>query len=312
MVALGALVGVWLLRREARRAGLPDAVVDVGIAGVIGGLLGAELLWTAEHAGEAPLFQLLTSRGGMSWFGGFAGGIAAGLVFMWRARLRPMAVLAAAAPGLAVGHAIGRLGCFLVGDDYGHPSTLPWAVAFPRGLPPTDVPVHPTQLYEAIPLVGLAVLLTRLRAAGTPDRRVFGIYLLLAGLLRFAIEFLRVDERVLLGLSVAHLASLGAMLAGAALLARRGSDASRGRIPARCRGSRGVDRVSRRGCAIPANCERATGGSILAFSRAERSGVPTPDPPARPPSGYCPDRPGLVPGRLRGNGAPRTCVRRVP
>ena len=58
MVALGALVGVWLLRREARRAGLPDAVVDVGIAGVIGGLLGAKLLWTAEHAGEAPLFQL--------------------------------------------------------------------------------------------------------------------------------------------------------------------------------------------------------------------------------------------------------------
>jgi len=84
------------------------------------------------------------------------------------------------------------------------------------------VPVHPTQLYEAIPLVGLAVLLTRLRAAGASDQRVFGVYLLLAGLLRFAIEFLRVDERVLLGLSVAHLASLGAMLAGAALLARRG------------------------------------------------------------------------------------------
>jgi phosphatidylglycerol---prolipoprotein diacylglyceryl transferase len=222
MVALGALVGIWLLRREARRTGLPDAVVDVGIAGVIGGLLGAKLLWTAEHAGEEPLFQLLTSRGGMSWFGGFAGGIAAGLVFMRRARLRPLAVLAAAAPGLAVGHAIGRIGCLLVGDDYGRPSTLPWAVAFPNGLPPTDVPVHPTQLYEAIPLAGLAVLLTRLRTAGAADRRVFGLYLLLAGLLRFAIEFLRVDERVLLGLSVAHLASLGAMLAGAALLARRG------------------------------------------------------------------------------------------
>ena len=158
----------------------------------------------------------------MSWFGGFAGGIAAGLVFMRRARLRPMAVLAAAAPGLAVGHAIGRVGCFLVGDDYGRPSTLPWAVAFPSGLPPTDVPVHPTQLYEAIPLVALAVLLTRLRATGTPDRRVFGVYLLLAGLLRFAIEFLRVDERVLLGLSVAHLAALAAMATGAALLARRG------------------------------------------------------------------------------------------
>ena len=83
------------------------------------------------------------------------------------------------------------------------------------------MPVHPTQLYEAIPLVGLAVLLTRLRAAGMADRRVFGLYLLLAGLLRFAIEFVRVDERVLFGLSVAHLAALAAMLVGAALLARR-------------------------------------------------------------------------------------------
>jgi phosphatidylglycerol:prolipoprotein diacylglycerol transferase len=221
MVALGALVGVWLLRREAQRTGLPDAVVDVGIAGVIGGLLGAKLLWTAEHAGEGPLLSLLTSRGGMSWFGGLAGGLAAGLLFMRRARLRPLAVLAAAAPGLAAGHAIGRVGCFLVGDDYGRPSTLPWAVAFPRGLPPTDVPVHPTQLYEALPLVGLAVLLTRLRATGMADRRLFGVYLLLAGLLRFAIEFVRVDERVLLGLSVAHLAALGAMLAGTFLLARR-------------------------------------------------------------------------------------------
>jgi phosphatidylglycerol---prolipoprotein diacylglyceryl transferase len=222
MVALGALVGLWLLRREASRAGLPDAVVDVGIAGVIGGLVGAKLLWTAEHTGEEPLLRLLTSRGGMSWFGGLAGGLIAGLLFMWRARLRPIAVFAAAAPGLAAGHAIGRVGCFLVGDDYGRPSALPWAVAFPRGLPPTDVPVHPTQLYEAIPLVGFAVLLTRLRAAGVPDRRVFGVYLVLAGLLRFAIEFVRIDERVLFGLSVAHLAALGAMVAGAALLARRG------------------------------------------------------------------------------------------
>ena len=221
MVALGALTGVWLLRREARRTGLPDAVVDVGIAGVIGGLLGAKLLWTFEHLGEAPLLHLLTSRGGMSWFGGFAGGLAAGVVFMRRAGLRLLPVLAAATPGLAVGHAIGRIGCFLVGDDYGLPSTLPWAVAFPEGLPPTTVPVHPTQLYEAIPLFALAVVFTRLRAAGMPDRQLFGLYLASAGALRFAIEFLRVNERVLLGLSVAHLAALAAMVVGFVLLLPR-------------------------------------------------------------------------------------------
>jgi phosphatidylglycerol:prolipoprotein diacylglycerol transferase len=154
----------------------------------------------------------------MSWFGGFAGGVAAGLWMMRRSNLAWVPVLAAAAPGLAVGHAIGRIGCLLVGDDYGRPSTLPWAIAFPRGLPPTDLPVHPTQIYEAIPLFALAAALIRLRRRGVPDARVLGIYLLSAGLLRFAIEFLRVNERVMLGLSVAHLASLLVAAAGAALL----------------------------------------------------------------------------------------------
>jgi phosphatidylglycerol---prolipoprotein diacylglyceryl transferase len=221
MVALGAFVGLWLLRVEARRARLPEAVVDVGIAGVIGGLAGAKLLWTLEHAGEEPFLALLTSRGGMSWFGGFAGGLAAGLWMMRRARLSWIPVLAAAAPGLAAGHAIGRIGCLLVGDDYGRPSALPWAMAFPRGLPPTDVPVHPTQIYEAVPLFALAAVLIRLRQRGVPDWRVLGIYLASAGVLRFGIEFVRVNERVLLGLSVAHLASLLVAAAGAVLLLRR-------------------------------------------------------------------------------------------
>src|SRR5207342_424049 len=91
------------------------------------------------------------------------------LIVIWRQRVPIVATLAAASPGLALGHAIGRVGCFLVGDDYGRPSTLPWAVAFPKGLPPTDVPVHPTQLYEAIPLVIIAWLLVRWRRQGVSD-----------------------------------------------------------------------------------------------------------------------------------------------
>ena len=220
LVAVGAFVGLWLLRREARRSGLPDAVVDVGLAGVIGGLAGAKLLWALEHAGEEPFLSLLTARGGMSWFGGFAGGLGAGLWMMRRSRLRPLAVLAAATPALAVGHAIGRIGCFLVGDDYGKPTTLPWGVAFPEGLPPTVVPVHPAQLYEAVPLVALAALLIRLRRAKASDQMVLGLYLVIAGLLRFAIEFVRVNERVVGGLSVAHVASLAVTAAGVALLFR--------------------------------------------------------------------------------------------
>ena len=127
-------------------------------------------------------------------------------------------MLAAAAPALAVGQAIGRLGCFLVGDDYGRPTNLPWGVAFPRGLPPTTVPVHPTQIYEAVALIPLAWLLVRWRVSGRSDLFVLGAYLTLAGAIRFVIEFLRVDVRVVGGLSVAHLASLVAMAVGVGML----------------------------------------------------------------------------------------------
>jgi phosphatidylglycerol---prolipoprotein diacylglyceryl transferase len=221
LVALGALVGLWVFRREVRWTSLPDSSIDTAIVGLVGGLVGAKLLWVFEHRGEAPFTQLLLSRGGMSWFGGFAGGIVAGVWMMRHKRLPTLALLAAAAPALAVGHAIGRIGCFLVGDDYGRPSSLPWAVAFPQGLPPTVVPVHPTQLYEAAALVPLALLLMHWRRRGRSDSFVLGAYLVLAGALRFAIEFIRIDRRVLGVLSVAHLGALAAIAVGGTLLISR-------------------------------------------------------------------------------------------
>lgn len=185
-------------------------------------MAGAKLLWVFEHLGEEPAIDLLLSRGGMSWFGGFAGGVLAGLVVMQRKRLPKVAILAAATPALAVGHAIGRIGCFLVGDDYGRPTDLPWGIAFPDGLPPTTVPVHPTQIYEALALVPLAVLLLRWRRQERADAFVLGAYLLLAGALRFAIEFLRVNERVVGPFSVAHLASMVVIFLGLASILRWG------------------------------------------------------------------------------------------
>jgi phosphatidylglycerol---prolipoprotein diacylglyceryl transferase len=220
LVAIGALVGLWLFRRELRASKLPESAVDAAMAGIIGGLVGAKLLWTAEHLGEEPLFDLLLSRGGLSWFGGLAGGLGAGLVLIWWRRLPAMEVIAAATPALAVGHAIGRIGCLLVGDDYGRPSSLPWAVAFPQGLPPTIVPVHPTQLYEAALLVPLALLLLRWRRQGRPAPFVLGGYLTLAGTIRFFIEFLRINTRVVGPLSVAHLASIAAVIVGLLLMWR--------------------------------------------------------------------------------------------
>jgi len=218
MVALAALVGIWLFRRELRRASLPDSAVDAAVAGVIGGLLGAKLLWVAEHFHEEPFAQLLFSRGGLSWFGGLIGGIGAGLAVILMRRLPVVPVLSAATPALAIGHAIGRIGCFLVGDDYGRPSNLPWAVAFPKGLPPTDVPVHPTQLYEAALLLPIAWLLIRWRRRRADDAFVLGCYLMITSALRFLIEVIRINERVALGLTVAQWASIGLAIAGVCLL----------------------------------------------------------------------------------------------
>jgi phosphatidylglycerol:prolipoprotein diacylglycerol transferase len=225
LVAIGALVGLWIFRRELRFSGFPENASDAGLAGIFGGMLGAKLLWVSEHIDEGGFFELLFSRGGMSWFGGFAGGLLAGIILMWVRRLPVIPVLAAATPGLAIGHAIGRVGCLLVGDDYGYPTDLPWGIAFPEGLPPTDVPVHPTMMYEAILLVPLAWWLIRLRRQQTAPAAVLGVYLAAAGIIRFAVEFLRINERVLGPLSVAHIAALCALAAGAAILFTRGRTA---------------------------------------------------------------------------------------
>jgi phosphatidylglycerol:prolipoprotein diacylglycerol transferase len=218
MVAVAALVGLWLFRRELQRSGLPAAAADAGIVGVIAGLAGAKLLWTVEHAAEAPLTELLFARGGLSWYGGLIGGVGAGLAYIMVRAWPVVPILAAATPALAFGHLIGRIGCFLVGDDYGRPTDLAWGVAFPEGLPPTAVPVHPTQLYEALGLGLLGWLLIRWRREAVPDAIVLGRYLVGAGALRFLIEFIRVNERVAVGLSVAHLVSIAVVILGVGLV----------------------------------------------------------------------------------------------
>lgn len=227
MVALGALLGILLMRRELARGRLDvSAGTDAALAGVIGGLAGAKLLYVVEHWAE-PLSETLFSRGGMSWFGGLVGGVVAGLLVIYRKRLPLMAVLAAAAPAITLGQAVGRIGCFLVGDDYGRPTGLPWGVAFPQGLPPTVERVHPTQIYEAIPLFFFTWLLVRWRRQGVGNLTLFGRYLLLVGATRFLIEFVRVDVVVALGMTTAQWFSLAAVVAGLALMASGAREGSR-------------------------------------------------------------------------------------
>lgn len=224
LVAIGALAGLWLLRRELRRSRLPDEAANAATIGLIGGIAGAKLLYVAEHLGEEPLRALLFARAGMSWYGGFIGGVGSAFAVIVHRRWPIIPVLAAATPALALGHLLGRIGCFLVGDDYGRPTDLPWGIAFPEGLPPTSVPVHPTQLYEAAFLGVLTSALLRWRRRGVDDAVVLGRYLLLAGSARFVIEFLRVNVRVFANLSVAHLVSLALVTVGLLLLWRSPGD----------------------------------------------------------------------------------------
>lgn len=221
MVALGALAGLWVFRRELARAGLPDAALDAAVYGLVGGLIGAKLLYVFEHLHESTFFALLLDRGGMSWFGGFVAGLAAGYATITSKRWPLIPVLAAATPALAIGQAIGRIGCFLVGDDYGRPTSLPWGVRFPKGLPPTFDRVHPTQIYESIFLAFVAWLLIRWRRRGMSDRAVLARYFILAAGFRFLLEFVRVNVRVLGPFTVAHLFSFGVVVLGIFLLKSR-------------------------------------------------------------------------------------------
>jgi phosphatidylglycerol:prolipoprotein diacylglycerol transferase len=221
MVAVGALVGVGVLRRELRASQLPEYVADSAIWSLLGGLFGAKLFWVLESLGDDTFFNLLFSRGGLTWYGGLIGGVVVGVAVFARQNVPLVPALAAATPALAIGHLLGRIGCFLVGDDYGRPTDLPWGVAFPEGLPPTVVPVHPTQIYEAVCLGAIAWLLVRWRRGGVEDMVVISWYLLLAGSTRFAIEFVRINDRVWLSLTTAQLIAIALVAIGIGMISAR-------------------------------------------------------------------------------------------
>ena len=221
MVAIGFFVALQVFRRELRFSKLPESGADAAVWGLVGGLVGAKLFWVIEHLGESPWSDLLFSRGGLTWYGGLIGGVAVGVAAILRTGLPLVPTLAAATPALAVGHLLGRIGCFLVGDDYGRPTDLPWGIAFPEGLPPTVIPVHPTQLYEAAALGVVMWLLIRWRRGGSGDLVVLSRYLMLAGSVRFAIEFVRINERVWFNLTTAQLVALALISVGVGMMSAR-------------------------------------------------------------------------------------------
>ena len=223
-MALAFLVAGSVMQRDfARKKQPPDLAWAIVGFGIVGGLLGARFHQALYHwpAFVADPLGFMTSRSGLVWYGGLLGGVVATIWPIRRARVQYASVLDTAALGLAIGLAIGRVGCHLAGDgDWGTPTTLPWAVAYPHGTAPWPYPpgisVHPAALYEMAALVGSFALLLRLRTRLAPPGGLFAVYVLLSSSTRFLVEIVRTNPPVLLGLTEAQWTSI-ALSVGAAL-----------------------------------------------------------------------------------------------
>lgn len=216
MMALGFLAAYAITAKAMAEDGLDVEIApNLLIWTMLGGVFGSKLYYAIDVSIREghPFFELLFDRAGMTWYGGLIGGAAMGIIGS-KVNKIPVATFAKnVAPGLAVGQALGRVGCFLVGDDYGKMSDVPWAVAFPNGAPPTLDPVHPTQLYEVAWLLPVAYFLWRRR---NKSPFLIGEYLMANGLGRLVIEHWRVNERVALGLTEPQWIGIALITVGAA------------------------------------------------------------------------------------------------
>ncbi len=237
---LAFIIGQMAASEELDRRGWDSTIMgDITVAAVIGGLLGAKIYYAVLVGDISAIF----SRAGFVFWGGLMGGIvASAAVVMWRKGSFAQ-ISDAAAPGLAAAYAVGRTGCWAVGDDYGRPWNGPLAVAFPDGAPPStvanltqqfglteyaDMPatqvlaVHPTQLYETVMGLVMFAILWRLRDHKHAAGWLFGAYCVLAGTERFIVEFFRAkDDRFFGMFTMAQMIAIGFVVAGAVWMSVR-------------------------------------------------------------------------------------------
>ncbi len=222
--ACGFVAAGLILARRLRELGQPpDYAYEMALAAMIGGLVGARAYFLAQNYGQVKhdLIGSLFSGSGLVWYGGVIGGALAVMGWAaWRGLLN-LGLLDLCAVPLALGYAIGRIGCQISGDgDYGKVSTLPWAMGYPHGTVPTPprVRVQPTPIYETLAMGLVAWGLWRLRDRFRPGV-LFAFYLLLSGSERLLVEFVRRNHRVLLGLTAPQLESIALMLVAVVWLA---------------------------------------------------------------------------------------------
>lgn len=225
-LALAMAAAGWATSREFQRRGLEGKLAwDAAILGALGGVVGARL-WVIFESWPAFIenpVRFIFTGGGLAWYGGLLGGTIALTLFFRRHSIPWLAGADAVAPALALGHAVGRIGCQVSGDgDWGTETKLPWGMAYPHAVVgwdhPPDVRVHPTPIYEMLAYLAIFAWLWRTRHRSEPSGRQFGRYLVLAGIARFLVEFVRINPRVALGLSVAQWVSLVLVAVGVALV----------------------------------------------------------------------------------------------
>lgn len=237
---LAFLIGQSASSEELERRGWGSEIMgDITVAAVIGGLLGAKIYYAFLVGDLSALF----SRAGFVFWGGLTGGILGSIIVVMMRKESFAKISDACAPGLAAAYAVGRSGCWAVGDDYGTPWNGPLAVAFPDGAPPStvqnlvqqfglkdfaDMPaqqvlaVHPTQLYETAMGLVMFAILWRLRDHKHAQGWLFGVYCVLQGTERFIVEFFRAkDDRFFGTFTMAQMIALGFVAAGAVWMAMR-------------------------------------------------------------------------------------------
>ena len=233
-VVSGLMVG----RRLKERGHPPDWAYEMVFAALVGGIVGARGYWLGTHADQVSgdVLGSVFGGSGLVWYGGLAGGAAGVLLWAWRKGMFNLELLGICAPALAMGYAVGRIGCQVSGDgDYGKATDLPWGMAYPNGIVPTTEVVHPTPIYETLAMGLGAWLLWRARDAFRPGV-LFVFYLVLVGGERFLVEFVRRNEPVVAGLTEAQVISLLTLLGGTVwlvLAARSGGLRATPTVPAR-------------------------------------------------------------------------------
>jgi prolipoprotein diacylglyceryltransferase/predicted O-methyltransferase YrrM len=241
-MCLAFVAAYMALTAEIKRRKLAVDPYSVVAYVAIAGILGAKLWHVIDTPSDRLTWEMLRSggvllgwfRGGFAWFGGFVAGITTLLLLARHYRINLLSMLDIASPATAIGYAVGRIGCLISGDgDYGKPTNVAWGMAFPNGLVPTtqtcvqwgwpaDCRVHPTPIYEFAVMMLIFWYIWRrgTRALQHPlaPGVITGEFLILSGLERFLVEFLRINPRIIFGMSNAQFTALLSALAGAVLL----------------------------------------------------------------------------------------------